>query len=306
MGKMILILLAGLSTSFVMMSASKNRRIIDSATQATQHFEKNAQKDALGTGAYMALNRLYRNRAWRDGYSNKQFNEDTINVAIQDQSTDSTLLPNVLRIEVNSSNPSGSDDLDMLLFDSNFDGYAVWAKDSVASVATADPFTEYAPYMPIIDDAGLANEAANQTDATAQPHVYGSAGTIFQTTSDPFPPGSSDFLYSGSTPNVIHILGHLKVPAGDTIYGIYIVEGNVILDDNAIVEGILYQPNAGSSVKSDDDLTTQSNVNGGVVTRGAVDGRGYPINVTLNSTRMDAFVSNFAPDNPPMRILGWK
>jgi hypothetical protein len=104
--------------------------------------------------------------------------------------------------------------------------------------------------------------------------------------------------------NVIHVQGDLHIRDGRTIYGIYVVDGDVMLNENAKVRGVLYLPNPSSKVYNRENATSQ--VTGGIVTWGMVDGDGYKIIVKHKPEYLNALVSKYAPDNPPLRVLTWK
>ncbi|MDZ7290179.1 MAG: hypothetical protein ONB42_09630, partial [candidate division KSB1 bacterium] len=121
---------------------------------------------------------------------------------------------------------------------------------------------------------------------------------------DNYPNGS--YYYSGTTPNVTHVTGNLTVQGGRNVYGIFIIEGNAVLDGNARVEGILYLPNPTSTVIHGGGDPRESSVTGGILTWGTVDGTGRHISVKFWPSYMRPFVSGYAPDNPPMRVLSWQ
>jgi hypothetical protein len=103
---------------------------------------------------------------------------------------------------------------------------------------------------------------------------------------------------------VIHVNGDLHIRDDRTVYGIYVVEGNVLLNENAKVRGVLYLPNASSRVYNRENHN--SSVVGGIVTWGEVDGEGAQILVRHKPEFLRKLVSNYAPDNPPIRVLSWQ
>ena len=304
MGKGLLILIVGFAASFGILAQGKNRRYVESVDRMVDRFGGYTAKNASASGAYMALNQLYLNPNWRAGFTNLALGGNVFSVSVQDQNQDAGLGPYKLRILANGGNADAANQSDVTVFTRRFQEFAVWAKDSVRSVTSQDSNSvinsaltmEKAPFMPKVDKTTLINVAESNgrkyTDPTFAP-------------SDGFPNGN--FYKSGTTPNVIYVTGNLKVAKDRTIYGIYVVEGNVLLKQNAKVNGILYLPNSSSSVldfgvddKGDSDLK------GGIVTWGAVNGNSFQITVKHFPEYWRAFANNYAANNPPLRVLSWK
>ncbi|MFQ5628727.1 MAG: hypothetical protein ACE5I1_08200 [bacterium] len=305
MGKFLLILMLGLSVSSGIIVLNKNRQLLETNDMVVEHFSDLSAKNAANSGVFMALNRLYLDSSWRTGYSNQQLNNDTLNVTVADNGTDASIPLNQVKITATGQNGELLASSEAMAFDRNFHDFAVWAKDSVKFVTTKDSMgvvdttltIDYAPFMPYIDYTNLVN------DAVSQGHVY-SGGGHFHPIADYPNPASPSFYYSGLTPNVTHVESDLHVQNGRTVYGIYIVEGKILLDKNTTVEGIIYAPNTATLISNKDNAS--SYVTGGIVTWGAVDGKGYQIYVDHEPAYMRAFASNYAPDNPRLRLLSWK
>jgi hypothetical protein len=301
MGRTLLILLVGFAASFGLLANSKNRRFVDSSNRAVTQFSGYSANNASASGAYMALNRLYQNSTWRAGYSNLALGGNTLNVVVEDNSVDPSLGAFRIRIRSTGSNANVTDQTQVLIFDGSFDDFAVWAKDSVTNVSTKDSLgnfdptllIENAPFMPDIDYNDLVDEAASQG------HV---SGDFIPTNG--YPNGS--FYFSGATPNVTHVTGNIQVKGGRTIYGIFIIEGNATLEGNARVQGILYLPNPTSTIIHGGGNPDESSVTGGILTWGTVDGTGSHISVRYEPDYMRAFITDYAPNNPPMRVLSWQ
>lgn len=302
MGRLLLILMLGFSSSYVILAAGKNRRIFESTEQVIEHFSGTSSSNASASGVYMALNRLYLDSNWRTGYNNLVLNGDSINVTLEDNNSNPLIPPNHIQINASSKRNDSVATLAVDVFDGQFNGYAVWAKDSITNVITQDSVgvldaglqMEYAPFMPEIDYDGLVNEAILQGHVDSSPTFEPPDG---------YPNG--DFYFSGQTPNVIHVQGNLRVKANRTAYGIYIVEGDVILNNNARVEGILYQP-ASNAIANYGKNMGDTSIIGGILTWGIVHGNGFNIFVQQNPDYMRKFVSGFVPKNPKMRILSWQ
>lgn len=298
MGKFLLILMFGLSLSTGMIVLSKNRQLVQASDMAATHFSRTSAKNAANSGAYIALNKLYLNSSWRPSYGSPLvLNKDSITIAVQDTG----LASSRLKVFSTGKNADLSMTSEVILFDGEFSEFAVWAKDSVNDVTTRDStgvidttlVIDHAPFMPDIDYTNLLNAA------TSQGHTPGD---------NPFEPGdgypSTNFYYSGLTPNVTHVNGDLRVLAGRTVYGIFIVEGATQLFDGATIEGVVYSPNTGTLISNSGSAA--SYINGGIVTWGAADGLGFQINVDHEPEYMRALASNYAPNNPRMRVLSWK
>lgn len=303
MGKGLLILIVGFAASFGILAQGKNRRYVESVDRMVDRFGGYTAKNAAASGAYMALNELYLDPNWRGGFTNLALGGNVFSVSIQDLNQDAALGPYKLRILSNGGNADANNQTDVTVFTQRFQQFAVWAKDSVRNVTAQDSSgvinaslaMEKAPFMPKINKTSLVNLAESQgqkyTDSDFAPD-------------DDFPNGS--FYESGTTPNVIYVTGNLQVEKERTIYGIYVVDGNVILQEDAKIEGIMYLPNTSTVIENFGDHMGNSQVNGGVVTWGTVNGNGYQITVKHSAEYWNKFVNDYAAENPPMRVLSWK
>ncbi len=307
MGKMLLVLLTGFTVSYGLLANSKSRRFVDSVDRLVDQFTSYSSNNAATGGAYMALNRLYRNNSWRTGYSNLTIGSDTISVSVFDETTDSTLAERRIRVYSTGRNKDVTDITQAILFDGSFDDFAIWAKDTVMNVVAKDgsdnpdsSFLSYkAPFMPLIDYTDLVAEATSQTNvetaaewtpANGYPNNYFNSGLL----------GLGD-------PNVTHVTGDMKVLENYTVYGIFIVEGNVIIQSNGEVRGVLYLPNNGSTVSgSGGSSSSAAQVRGGVLTWGDINGTDKQVSVRYQSSYLSAFTSEYAEKNPPLRVLTWQ
>ena len=305
MGKGLLILIVGFAASFGILAQGKNQRYVESVDRMVDRYGGYTAKNAAASGAYMALNQLYLNPAWRAGYNNLSIGGNVFSVSIQDQSQNAALGPYKLRILSNGGNADGANLSDVTVFTKRFQEFAVWAKDTVQNVNSLDSLgnpnanltMKDAPFMPKIDKAALVSAAS------AQSHLYEEDGESHFHPNDGFPNGN--FYYDlTSVANVIHVDGDLHIRDDRTVYGIFIVEGDVLLSAQAKVRGVLYLPNPSSRIYNRDNASSQ--VQGGIVTWGEVDGDGYPINVRHRPQYLQKLVSNYASNNPPLRVLTWK
>lgn len=308
MGRTLLILLVGFAASFGVLATSNNRRLIDSVDRMVDQFSNYKTKNAATSGAYLALNQLFQNKAWRAGYNNLVINGDTLNVTVTDNSTDASL--GLYRVKINSvgRNDAANNTSQVLLFDRKFQEFAVWAKDTVVNVTTQDSIPtnnpnmliKNAPFMPKIDRDGLFSEAMTQG------HLENEDMNNHYHPDDGFPNGNFyyDSTSTSTTANVIHVNGNLHIRDNRTVYGIYIVEGDVLLGASAKVRGVLYLPNTTSRVYN--RTNSNSQVLGGIVTWGEIDGESAQIFVRHKPEFMRELALNFAPNNPPIRVLTWK
>ncbi len=304
MGRALLILLTSLSVSFTIFSVSRNQRIVEAADELANRYESYSAVNAAASGAWMALSRLYQDDTWRAGYQNLVLNGDTINVMLSDATTDPLIPDNQIRIQATGRRLNYTETIDVMVFNGRFNGYAVWSKDSVLYVTTLDSaglvspdlLMQEAPFMPEIDDQALENEAIDQGHFVTMPP------DSFFDPMDGYPNGS--FYYSGQTPNVIVVDGDMRVKNGRTIYGIYLVRGDVRFDSNATLEGIIYLPQSDKIIYNSNAHV--SYVNGGILSWGKILGAFGDIEVKLVPDYMGKFVNNFVPRNPPLRVLSWK
>jgi|GEM_PF-2427878 len=148
--------------------------------------------------------------------------------------------------------------------------------------------------IPIMNDTVLEALALSQhrnpdlhvwTDTTA-------AGLNWNTTANaPATAPDTSFLRSSDTdPNVFYIMGDLTVNTGNTICGIVIVLGNTTILGTGNIEGVLYMPTAGSTLR----MEMGTYIRGGVI--GSVDigrngGAGINPIIRYDQTYMQAFAA---------------
>ena len=307
MGRILLILLVGFAASFAILARGKEQRFVDSVEKMVDQFTSSTAKNAAASGAYMALNQLYQNPAWRAGYSNLVIGGNALNVTVKNDSIGMTPNPFQVKISASAGNADNDNLTQVVVFDRGFQEFAVWAKDTVISVTTRDSLgidapqlrMLDAPFMPKIDKAVMVGDAAGQG------HVYSEDSESHFHPSHGFPNGSfyHDSTASSQVANIIHVVGDLHLRDNRIVYGIFIVEGDVLIDENVQIKGVLYLPNAASRVYNRQD---NSQILGGIVTWGMVDGNGYQIIVQHKPRYLYELVSNYAAANPPLRVLSWK
>ena len=164
--------------------------------------------------------------------------------------------------------------------------FAIFSTDDIDNVTALDEagnpdpslMIANAPFLPDMDDSTLI------AMATVQGHVE--TGNEF-VPSHGYP--NFNFYFSGTTPNVTWVQGDLEVLGGRTVYGIFIVDDDIILHGSSRVEGVLYLRNNDGIIIHGGGNPTQSSVTGGIVANGEVDGTGNHITVHYNSEYMGRF-----------------
>lgn len=156
-----------------------------------------------------------------------------------------------------------------------------------------DLMIDSAPSLPTIDTQAMIDTA------TAQGHVE--VGPF--TPSHGYP--NFNFYYSGTIPNITYVQGDMEVQGGRTVYGIFVVEGNVRLNGASRVEGVLYMVTPNTVVLYGGGSPTESSVTGGIIANGDVDGTGNHITVHYKSDYMESFGDFEDRTNPIMKIV-WR
>jgi len=98
-----------------------------------------------------------------------------------------------------------------------------------------------------------------------------------------------------TTPNVTWVQNDLRVLGGRTVYGIFVVDGNIRLNGTARVDGVLYMRNDFDVVGTGGGGPPGSIVTGGIVANGAVNGTGNHITVRYHSEYMGKFGEHEQP-----------
>ncbi len=164
--------------------------------------------------------------------------------------------------------------------------FAIFSTDDITNVTTLDEAGDpdpslaiaNAPFLPDMDDSTLI------ALATAQVHVE-TGGEFVPSHGYP----NFNFYFSDPIPNVTWVQGDLEVLGGRTVYGIFIVDEDIILHGSSRVEGVLYMRNSSGIVIHGGGNPTASSVTGGIVSNGDIDGTGNHITVQYNSEYMWKF-----------------
>jgi hypothetical protein len=114
-----------------------------------------------------------------------------------------------------------------------------------------------------------------------------------------------NFYFSGSIPNVTHIQGDLRVQGGRTIYGIFVVEGDITLDGSSRVEGVLVMIPPTNVVIHGGGTPNESSVSGGIIANGSVDGTGHHISVQYDPEFMES-VAEFENVQTFSTVVSWR
>jgi hypothetical protein len=175
------------------------------------------------------------------------------------------------------------------------DVYNVDGKDSTGTINNTKTVVSGADSLPTIQ-VGLLNALS-----TAQGHDQ-TAATFSPATGYPM----TNFYRSGTTPNVTHVMHNLNVNGATTIYGIYVVEGTVTLNGSARVEGVIFLPNATSTIITGGGAATSSTVYGGIISYGDISGTGSHISVEHWPVYMRSFCSyQLNPNQVIFDLVRW-
>ncbi len=167
---------------------------------------------------------------------------------------------------------------------------AIISTDNVSGIDTRDSLgnvnqnylIENTDSIPGIDDALLQSTSGSQ--------LHDQSAATF-TPSDGYP-FTGSFFYSGSEPNVTWVQGNFYVQGGYTVYGIFLVDGDVVIGNDATVEGVIYTPDENSDIYIDrSSSSTHIHVNGGIISNGEVSAYnlGTYVNVQHDPDHMNAF-----------------
>ncbi len=161
--------------------------------------------------------------------------------------------------------------------------------------------------IPDIDTLSLHDIAIAQ-NTPSDPHIFNGDVTI--NGNNVIPEGQSSFWYNGDPangPNVTWIRGNLISTGQGTLYGIVVVLGTgsgytIDLRGNAAVNGVILCPDEDSSILRG---SSGDKINGGIVTRGDIDGSGQPI-IQYNHEYMGSFADYDTGDYRLDKVLHWK
>lgn len=311
MGRTLLILFAGFAASFGVLAMNKSQRLASSIDRMLNQVSDYSATNAANSGAHKALNQLYLNPDTLFQDNDLAIAGGTVNITVVNDSANGAPKAHYVKILSSSANALSQ----VIVFDSEFHEFAVWAKDSVNLVSTAtqdsngvnnsDLLIQKAPFMPKIDEGKFYNMASDQDHLCSEDvnsHFHPASGY----------PGTGSFyvdtLAVPKVANVVYVDGDLHIRDGLTVYGIYLVEGDVILDTDVKLEGVIYLPNATSEIYNHASMAALDNsqVVGGIVTWGNINLTSGQLNVRHRPAYLRELVSISNTYNPPIRVLTWK
>ena len=282
MGQAALIFVVGMTIVIGRMLASSNEQIISLSQKITDRHEKIISRYIVISGANIALSNLSNDPLWRTNIPSTSFNGGTFSVTVTDLDTvvelsaTGTYFDVTRNIEIIATSRAPLEDL------------AVYATGDIWRIEALDEFGNpdstlmvgNQSELPVIYDQNLIDVA------TSQGQVQGA--WVFNPT-DGYPNGS--FYYTDTTANVTHVLGDLWIEGGRTVYGIFLVEGDITMEGSSRVEGVLYTKNPGSNVSYGGGDPDESSVVGGIIAYGDVTGSGNHINIQFNPVYMQSLIT---------------
>jgi hypothetical protein len=305
MGKVLLLFVLALSTLFSTGILNLNRRSLESVGVYSDHYCQSAVRNAAVSGIYMSFSKLYQDSTWRSGFNTLLLDSSVVNVDVN------TLSGWDVKITSNATYENLSKTIEVVVrMPPELGETAIFATDIIDtnSVSTFEDSTDCignptdednedpslmvmnAPEMVPIDKDSLIKLAYIQ-DAIEPGHVITTDVTIKKD----WPANASFYAdYPANTiPNVTYVNGNLKVQGNATIYGIFVVEKDVIMEavGTPRVEGIIYLPNQ-YNVSISGVGIPGFNVVGGIIANGQVLGSGN-IDVQFDRDYMKMFSDQF-------------
>ena len=268
MGKALLIIVLALSTLFSTGMLNLNRHSLASVDEYSAHYRQMAARNAAVSGVYMSFSKLYQDSTWRSGFQNLSFNNSIVSVNID------SLSEWDIEIEATASYENVADTIDVVIrMPPELSGTAIFTTDTVINTVAWDStgnldstlLVMNAPEMIPFDKNAMISIAASQPG-----HII---NTDFEPPKD-YPNGSFYYDAINNIPNVTYVQGDLTIKGGTTIYGIYIVEADVLFEQigNSRVEGVIYMPNNGRIEFTGGGTPKDANITGGVFADGPLIG----------------------------------
>lgn len=158
---------------------------------------------------------------------------------------------------------------------------AIYSTGDISNVTAYDEFGNLDPSL-IVQNAGVPNMSDSILISMAIGQGNVETGAQF-VPSHGYP--NFNFYNTGVIPNITWVQGNLRVQGGRTIFGIFVVDGNIILNGSSRVEGVLYLRGSGT-ITHGGGSPTASSVTGGIIANGTIDGVGNNISVTYNPEYM--------------------
>ncbi|MBN2012376.1 hypothetical protein JW960_23810 [candidate division KSB1 bacterium] len=304
MGKAILLILAGISFTITSGLMTQQNRMSMQHEQMVEEYGQIGALNMATSGMNLALSKISRNFNWRDGYDETSSNEGSFEVSINDM--DSLVRLTSVGHVASYTNQVSVD----LKLTSEVGLQAIYATGDVDKVTPLDEnrnvdstlMVTNASEMPYIDILGLA------TKADSQGHYFGDPNDLVKPP-DGYPNGSFYADSAAGIPNITYIKGDMKVSGGTHIYGIFIVEKDIVINGSARVEGVLYMLNPTSEVIYEMDFTgggspSESSVVGGILANGDISGTGNHVSIQYNPEYLELF-GDVGGSKKIMKILSW-
>ena len=295
MGKAALIIVFGFSIIFCTVSINLNKYNIEAIDNFAKNYKETATRNCANSGVNIALSKLYRNINWRFGFEDINLTEGKCTVSVFDYTTDFSLSEMEIKIVAQAYVGDYNKQIETkICVAPELENLAVYSTDSLNLVNIFDEdgysntsiAVENAPQMIPFDKKQLINLAENQ-------------GNVYNenfTPANGYPNNNFFLNVINNVPNVTYVLLNLILDSNNTVYGIFITEGNVIINGNATLDGVLYQPNKGTKIEHNGD-PFESIINGGIYSNGPIDGLSM-LSIYHRSNYMNVFgayqkVNNF-------------
>lgn len=209
----------------------------------------------------------------------------------------SIVLNNVVTL-ISTGNSDNAKQSIQVTMDPMIGSIAIYSTGDINNVITYDENGDPDPSLNV-ENAGFPNMSDSTLIAMATSQGQVETGAVF-VPSHGYP--NFNFYYSAGVSNVTYVTGDLRVQGGRTIYGIFVVEGNIILNGSSRVEGVLYMKGNGSITHGGGN-PSESSITGGIIANGDIDGTGNGISVTYNPEYM-LEMGKF--ENKDDKILSWR
>lgn len=297
MGKVALFSTIGFAIIIGRMLLSSNDYVLSLSERSTEYYEKMISRNIAISGARIAMSKYFQDPAWRAGIASTSFENGDFSVTVTDSVSK-------VRIASTGNYHTAQKTIQVLVsVRPPLEDIAISAAGSVTNIIVLDqngiPDTTLMienQTLYKMDDQALIDEA------TTQSHVE-TASTFMPADDYPNP----DFYHSGLIPNVTHVQGDLQVNDSRTIYGIFVVEGNVLMVGSAQIVGVLY-------LKSSTSIATHGHggggsgsiVTGGILSNGDIDGTGNHIQVTHNPEYMQKFTEYGEDTDSKLMVESWQ
>ena len=209
----------------------------------------------------------------------------------------SIILDNIITLKSTGSTDKAEKTVEVKL-DAMISNTAIYATGDITNVTAYDEFGDLDPSLivqnaafPDMNDSLLISMAIGQGNVETGVEFIPSHG---------YP--NFNFYNTGTIPNVTWVQGNLRVQGGRTIFGIFMVDGDIVLNGSSRVEGVLYLRGNGS-ITHGGGSPTESSITGGIIANGDIDGIGNNISVTYQPEYMQEMGKFEIKTN---KILSWR